>query len=159
MKQKAAKYLAIFGALAITTFALLTVLTRLKNETKTGDSAQPDVPPSSQSDTTNKSAAFDYSTMVTVDTSARALSLYFKNADRSSKNLSLEIVGDIGGEQISLARTDTLKPGDEVRQLSLSYDRELAAGQYGGEFILHFYNDQAEEEIVNSKVKISLQVK
>lgn len=158
MKKKT-KYIV----LAFTISLLLTLVSLLAYAYITGNGKSDDN--GGQTDNTGgqseqkieKAASIDYSDSVSVG--ENKLSLYFKNADRSSKNMSLEVVVFNGEERISLAKTGVLKPGDEIRELDLATDLDLAKGKYSGEFELHFYNDEGKEEIVDSKIKTKVFIK
>ncbi|MCR5832392.1 MAG: hypothetical protein K6G36_00395 [Candidatus Saccharibacteria bacterium] len=101
-------------------------------------------------------ASFEYSGNVSIDREAKTIKLYFRNPLRSTRNIVLELKGSIDGKEYSFGKTDQLAPGDKVEQLPLTIEESLPEGRYAGEFVLHFYNSEGAEEIVNSKIKVNL---
>ena len=96
---------------------------------------------------------------VTLLNDEKLVTLNFTNPSKSKKSLSLEIVADIDGEDITLAKTDRIHPGYKIDSVKSDLDREIPKGNYKGKFIIHFYNERGEEEIVNSEIKINVYVK
>ena len=107
----------------------------------------------------DKTASMEYSGYITVDTSTDSIKMYFKNPEKSSKKMSLEIVGHIDGEDITFAKIEGIEPGEEVKEIDYENAHNLKKGKYKGNFILHFYGDSGTEEIVNSKVVIDVIIK
>ena len=104
-------------------------------------------------------ASFTYAGYATLDNDKKLITLNFINPSKSKKSLSLEIVADINGENITLAKTDKINPGYKIDSVKYQLNRELPKGNYNGNFVVHFYNDNGEEEIVNSKIAINIYVK
>ena len=78
---------------------------------------------------------------------------------KSKKTFNLEIVADINGENLVLAITDKIRPGYKIDSVKSALDREVPKGDYKGKFIVHFYNEQGKEEVVNSEIAISIHVR
>lgn len=87
------------------------------------------------------------------------IALNFTNPAKSKKSLSLEIITNIDGEDVLLASTDKIRPGYKIDSVKYVSDREIPMGDYDGKFIVHFYNEQDKEEIVNSEIAIKIYVK
>lgn len=100
-----------------------------------------------------------YAGYTTLETDKNLITLNFTNPSKSKKSLSLEIVADIDGEDIVLAETDMIRPGYKIDSVKYTLDREIPKGDYKGKFIVHFYNEQDKEEIVNSEIAINVYVK
>ena len=100
-----------------------------------------------------------YSGYATLLSDENLITLNFTNPSKSKKSLSLEIVADIDGEDIVLAKTDRIYPGYKIDSVKYTLDKEIAKGDYKGKFIVHFYNEQDKEEIVNSEIAINVYVK
>lgn len=107
----------------------------------------------------DKGASFDYSGRVSVRPSEKLVKLSFTNPLRSTKNISLELKAKINGVEYSLAKKEQMVPGDKIEELPLLYDGSLPSGRFPGDFILHFYNEAGNEEVVNTKLKIDVYVK
>ena len=157
MKKKTKYIVLAFTISLLLTLVSLLAYAYITGNGKSDDSEQTDNTSGQSEQKIEKAASIDYSDSVSVG--ENKLSLYFKNADRSSKNMSLEVVVFNGEERISLAKTGVLKPGEEIRELDLAADVDLAKGKYSGEFELHFYNDEGKEEIVDSKIKTKVFIK
>ena len=104
-------------------------------------------------------ASFEYAGNATIYYDTKLIELYFKNPLRSTRDIVLEVKCDVNGEEVTFAKTEQMKPGEEVKQLPLLSDVALSKGKRAGEFVLHFYNSEGQEEIVNSKININLFVK
>lgn len=100
-----------------------------------------------------------YAGYATLLSDENLVTLNFTNPSKSKKSLSLEIVANVDGEDIILAETDMIRPGYKIDSAKYTLDREVPKGDYKGKFIVHFYNEQDEEEIVNSEIAINVYVK
>lgn len=100
-----------------------------------------------------------YAGYATLLNDEKLITLNFINPSKSKKSLSLEIVADVGGENIILAKTDRIYPGYKIDSVKYTLDKEIPKGDYKGKFIVHFYNEQDKEEIVNSEIIINIYVK
>lgn len=100
-----------------------------------------------------------YAGYATLETDKNLIALNFTNPSKSKKSLDLEIVADIDGEDIVLAKTDRIYPGYKIDSVKYTLEREITKGDYKGKFIVHFYNEQDKEEIVNSEIAINIYVK
>lgn len=100
-----------------------------------------------------------YAGYVTLETDKNLITLNFTNPSKSKKSLDLEIVAEIDGEDIVLARTDKIRPGYKIDSVKYTLDKEIPQGNHKGKFIVHFYNEQDKEEIVNSEIAINVYVK
>lgn len=100
-----------------------------------------------------------YAGYVTLLSDENLITLNFTNPSKSKKSLDLEIVADIGGEDVVLAKTDRIYPGYKIDSVKYALDREISKGNYDGKFIVHFYNEQDKEEIINSEIAINVYVK
>lgn len=100
-----------------------------------------------------------YAGYATLLSDENLVTLNFTNPSKSKKSLSLEIVANVDGEDIILAETDMIRPGYKIDSAKYTLDREIPKGDYKGKFIVHFYNEQDEEEIVNSEIAINVYVK
>ena len=104
-------------------------------------------------------ASLKYAGYATLETDKNLITLNFTNPSKSRKSLSLDIIGNINGEDITLAKTSKVRPGYKINSVKYALDQEIDKGNYKGKFIVHFYNDQGEEEIVNTEIAIDLHVK
>ena len=104
-------------------------------------------------------ASLQYSGYVTLLSEEDLITLNFTNPARSKKTLSLEIVANIDGEDIILAKSDKIKPGYKIDSIKYEPSRQIEKGNYKGYFLIHFYGDNDKEEIVNSRVAINIYVK
>ena len=100
-----------------------------------------------------------YAGYATLLSDEKLITLNFTNPSKSKKSLSLEIVANIDGEDVVLAKTDKLRPGYKIDSVKYTLDREISKGDYKGKFIVHFYNEQDKEEIVNSEITINIYVR
>lgn len=100
-----------------------------------------------------------YAGYATLLNDEKLITLNFTNPSKSKKSLSLEIVADIDGEDVVLAKTDRIYPGYKIDSVKYTLDKEIPKGDYKGKFVVHFYNEQDEEEIVNSEIIINFYVK
>ena len=100
-----------------------------------------------------------YAGYATLLSDENLVTLNFANPSKSKKSLSLEIVANVDGEDIILAETDMIRPGYKIDSVKPTLDREVPKGNYKGKFIVHFYNEQDKEEIVNSEIAINIYVK
>lgn len=107
----------------------------------------------------NVDVSLKYAGYATLEIDKNLVTLNFTNPSKSRKSLDLEIVAEVDGESIVLARTDKIRPGYKIDSVKYTLDREIPKGNYKGKFIVHFYNEQDEEEIVNSKIAINVYVK
>ena len=100
-----------------------------------------------------------YAGYATLLNDEKLITLNFINPSKSKKSLSLEIVADIDGEDVVLAKTDRIYPGYKIDSVKYTLDKEIPKGDYKGKLIVHFYNEQDKEEIVNSEIIINIYVK
>lgn len=158
--RKTSKYIIVFVILALVTFASLMVYAYFRDTNKPqGGDEQPGGTSEDEKTEGSATASFEYSGSANVDLATRKVTLYFKNAKKAIKDVSLELVADVNGQSVSLAEAGIMKPGDETRELDLKTDVNLAKGKYSGKFVLHFYNGAGEKEIVKSNIKIDVIVK
>lgn len=100
-----------------------------------------------------------YAGYATLLTDEKLVTLNFTNPSKSKKSLSLEIVANVDGEYIVLAKTDKIRPGYKIDSVKSDLDKEIPKGNYKGKFVIYFYNEQDKEEIVNSEIVINIYVK
>lgn len=104
-------------------------------------------------------ASLTYSGYATLISEDDLITLNFANPKKSRKTLSLDIVANIDGEDIVLARTAKVHPGYKIDGVKYELNRDLPKGTYQGRYIVHFYDDDDNEEIVNSKIEIKIYIK
>lgn len=104
-------------------------------------------------------ASLKYAGYVTLFNDEKKITLNFTNPKKSKKSLDLEIVADINGETITLAKTAKIRPGYKIDSVKSILDYEIPEGNYKGKFIIHFYDSQGKEEIINSEITINIYVK
>ena len=100
-----------------------------------------------------------YAGYATLLSDEKLVTLNFTNPSKSKKSLSLEIIAEVNGENITLAKTDKIRPGYKIDSVKSDLDREIPKGNYKGKFVISFYNEQDKEEIVNSEIAINVYVK
>ena len=100
-----------------------------------------------------------YAGYATLLSDEKLVTLNFTNPSKSKKSLSLEIIAEVNGENITLAKTDKIRPGYKIDSVKSDLDREIPKGNYKGKFVISFYNEQDKEEIVNSEITINVYVK
>lgn len=100
-----------------------------------------------------------YAGYATLLSDEKIITLNFINPSKSRKSLILEIVANVDGEDIILAKTDKIYPGYKVDSVKYSLDKEIPKGDYKGKFVMYFYDEQGKEEIVNSEIAIDIYVK
>jgi len=100
-----------------------------------------------------------YSGYATLLSDEKLVTLNFINPSKSKKSLSLEIVADVDGESVVLAKTDKIHPGYKINSVKSNLDGEIPKGSYKGKFVVYFYDEQGKEEIVNSEIIINIYVK
>lgn len=103
--------------------------------------------------------SLQYAGYATLLSDEKLVTLNFTNPSKSKKSLSLEIVADIDGENVTLAKTGIIRPGYKIDSIKYKLDREIPKGSYSGKFVVYFYNEQDKQEIVNSEIKINIYVK
>lgn len=104
-------------------------------------------------------ASLKYAGYVTLLKDKNIITLNFTNPSKSKKSLKLDIVANIDGKDVTLAKTDVIRPGYKIDQVKYELGQEIPEGKYDGKFIVYFYNDQGNEEIVNSEIAINVYVK
>ena len=162
MKKNLKRIILVFTMSLLVTLVALLAYAYFNGDNKpAGDGdKQPESGEQEENEPKNENgASFEYSGKASIDRNAKTITLYFKNPLRSTRNIVLELKGDINGKEYSFGKTDQLIPGDKVEQLPLTIEDALPEGRYAGEFVLHFYNSEGVEEIVNSKIKINLFIK
>ena len=151
----------IFASLSA--FATVLLLNGLNNKGNGDDNnANPDVSITEVKDDGRKNdggVSLEYAGYITLETEQNLITLNFTNPSRSTKSLSLEIVGNINGKEITFAKTDIIKPGNKITSVKYTPEKEIAKGRYEGKFIVHFYNEQDQEEIVVTNIDIKVYVK
>ena len=131
----------------------------LHGSEKTSDSSIVKVEPEDDGEKNNVDVSLKYAGYATLLSDEKIITLNFTNPSKSKKSLSLEIVADVDGENIVLAETDMIRPGYKIDSVKYTLDREIPRGDYKGKFIVHFYNEQDKEEIVNSEIAINVYIK
>ncbi len=143
--------------------AFATVFLLLKTRPEDGKENNPDIAIVETDDKGEKKndsgVSLEYSGYVTFESEQNLVTLNFANPSRSTKSLSLEIVGNINGEEITFAKTDIIKPGNKITSAKYTPEKEIAKGRYDGKFVVHFYNEQDQEEIVVTNIDIKIYVK
>lgn len=115
---------------------------------------------SDDSDNSNSvDVSLQYSGYVTLLNDENRITLNFTNPAKSKKSFSIDIVANINGEDIILAKTDKIKPGYKIDSINSDLDYKVPTGDYKGKFILHFYDNNNIEEIVGSEIAINVYVK
>lgn len=104
-------------------------------------------------------ASLQYAGYVTLINTEKRITLNFTNPTKSKKSMSLDIVANINGEDVKLASTDKIRPGYKIDSVKYTLDRKIPEGDYKGKFVVHFYNEQDNEEIVNSEIAIKVYVR
>lgn len=103
--------------------------------------------------------SLQYKGYATLLTDEKLITLDFTNPSKSKKSLSLEIVANINGEDVVLAKSDRIYPGYKIDSTKSTLEQDIPKGNYQGKYIIHFYNEQDEEEIINSEIAINIYVK
>lgn len=99
-----------------------------------------------------------YAGYATLERNKKLIVLNFTNPHKSRKDLSLDIIANIDGEDIVLAKTSKVHPGYKITSVK-AIDQTLPDGDYKGKFIVHFYDEQGNEEIVKSEIAVNIYVK
>lgn len=131
----------------------------LHGSEKTSDSSIVKVEPEDGDEKSDVDVSLKYAGYATLLSDEKIITLNFTNPSKSKKSLSLEIVAEVDGEDIVLAKTDKIRPGYKIDSVEYASDREIPEGNYKGKFIVHFYNEQDKEEIVNSEIAINVYIK
>lgn len=150
----------IFASLSA--FATVLLLNKFKNKDNDDNNKNSNVSVTEVKDDGKKNdsgVSLEYAGYVTLETEQNLITLNFTNPSRSTKSLSLEIVGNINGEEITFAKTDIIKPGNKITDIKYTPEKEIAKGRYDGKFVVHFYNEQDQEEIVVTNIDIKVYVK
>ena len=103
------------------------------------------------------SVGLTYSGKVTIDLSDKAAALYFANPGKSNQDMVLQIAV----QDTILLQSGTLKPGNQVKLLSLleGAEEQLRPGGYEGKFIVLYYDQTSgEKSIVNTEIPITINV-
>jgi hypothetical protein len=103
--------------------------------------------------------SLQYAGSATLFTDEKIITLNFANPSKSKKSLSLEIIANINEEDVLLAKSDIIHPGYKIESIEYAQDREIQKGDYKGKFIVHFYDERDNEEVVNSEIAINIHVK
>ena len=148
--------IAVFG-LAIAGGYLFQMI--LHSNEESSNSSIIKVEPEDDSGKSDVDVSLKYAGYAALETDKNLITLNFTNPSKSKKSLDLEIVADIDGEDVVLAKTDRIYPGYKIDSVKYALDREIPKGNYDGKFIVHFYNEQDKEEIVNSEITINVYVK
>lgn len=103
------------------------------------------------------SVSMSYAKEVTISLSGKTAGLYFANPGRSNQDIVLQIVI----QDTVVVQTGTLKPGNQVKTLSLidGAEEQLTEGVYNGHFNVLYYNPQSgEKAIVNTEIPVTITV-
>ena len=153
-----------FIIIAIVAFVVAIAVGYLFLMIQQGSGGEPDssiekVQPEDDDKEGDVNVSLKYAGFATLLSDEKLITLNFTNPSKSKKSLSLEIVAEVDGESIVLAKTDKIHPGYKINSVKYTLDREIPKGDYKGKFIVHFYNEQNKEEIVNSEILINIYVK
>ena len=77
--------------------------------------------------------------------------------DNEKDNVDVSL--QYAGEDVVLAESDIIRPGYKIDSVKSFLEREIPKGDYKGKYIVHFYNEQDEEEIINSEIAINIYVR
>lgn len=152
---------SIFTIITLATFSIIVTGMYLYQKSNTDNNKDPDtVIVKVESDGKEKTdgASMEYSGKATLNTIENVVELSFTNPTRSSKNMNIEVVATVDGEDIVLAKSAIIEPGNKITSIKYSGNKKIAEGQYEGKFIIHFYNKQNSEEIVDSQIAITVHV-
>lgn len=147
---------AILAAVAGAYFCQMFTKNRAKTES---DSSIIKVEPSEDDSNTTADVSLQYAGYVTLRSEEKLLTMNFTNPSRSKKTMSLEIIANIDDEEIILAKSDKIRPGYKIESIKYQQDRNFPKGTYDGNFLVHFYDENDNEEIVNSNIKIKVYIK
>ena len=95
-----------------------------------------------------------YSDQVTLSLGEGTLSLQVTNPARSNQSMLLQVVV----QDVVVAQSGTLPPGNRLEALSLSEGVRLSPGQYEGRFTIWFYHPDGSRAQVSTEVPIALTV-
>lgn len=96
-----------------------------------------------------------YSNQVAVSLAEGSASLQFTNPARSNQSMVVQVVI----QDVVVAQSGTLLPGNRIEQLPLNQGLSLAAGQYEGIFRILFYNtEDGSRAQVSTEIPISVAV-
>ena len=107
----------------------------------------------------NVDVSLQYAGYATLFIDEKLIALNFTNPSKSKKSLSLEIVAIVNEEDVVLAESDIIRPGYKIDSVKSFLEREIPKGDYKGKYIVHFYNEQDEEELINSEIAINIYVR
>lgn len=159
MKQNTKRAIIAFIISLLLTLVALLCYAHFKDAGKQGGVEQEPETEQGEVVKNDKGASFDYSGKVSVQRDAKLVKMNFANPIRSTKNISLELRVEINGAEYSFAKKEQMVPGDKIEELPLLYDGSLPSGRFPGEFVLHFYNESGDEEVVNTKLKVDVYIK
>ena len=97
-----------------------------------------------------------YAGYITILRNEKKITLNFANPSTSKKNISLELVANVDGEDLVLGKSEMIRPGQKIIELKYEDSYKIPQGKYEGKYIIHFYNDLDEEEIVKSEIAINV---
>ena len=160
----AKKKIFLFVIVAIAAFVLAIATGYLfwgtKHSEDYADSSIVKVEPSDNEEMKDSTdVSLQYAGYVTLLSDEKNITLNFTNPSRSKKSLSLEIVANINGDNITLAKSDIIHPGYKINNIKYKLNREIPKGNYVGKFVVYFYGEQDKKEIVNTEIKINIYVK
>ena len=100
-----------------------------------------------------------YSNKAKISLSKKEINFNLKNPSASSQDMVLEVFIVSDDKEIIIAKSGRIKPGYGLSSLPLTDKVVLKSGEYTGQFIVYYYDEQtAEKSIVNTKIPITIDV-
>ena len=100
-----------------------------------------------------------YAGYINVLKNEKKITLNFTNPSTSKKSIRLELIANVDDEDIILGKSEIIRPGQKIIELKYDDNHNIPQGKYEGKYIIFFYNDSDEEEIVKSEIAINVFVK
>ena len=100
-----------------------------------------------------------YAGYINVLKNEKKITLNFTNPSTSKKSIRLELIANVDDEDIILGKSEIIRPGQKIIELKYDDNHNIPQGKYEGKYIIFFYNDRDEEEIVKSEIAINVFVK
>ena len=101
-----------------------------------------------------------FSSVVEVDLNKKTAKLYFKNPGTSSEDIALNLIIRKSDGDIILGTSEMIPPGYAIYKMNLNDISMLTKGGYDGILKTIYYNNKTKaKEIVDSEIKVTIEVK
>lgn len=96
-----------------------------------------------------------YSGAAQIDLASRTANIHVENPARSTHDMVIELVIASDGQEVPVAKSGLLPAGYQLSTLDLDDNVEMQPGNYGGYFLISFYDPESKEQAyANTKMNL-----